>query len=87
MYSVIELELNREKALVVPAIAVLKQEGTNNRYIFINENGTARQLQVKIGRRFDEKVELIANGVQEGLDLIVEGQASLLNGSRIKVID
>ncbi|MFW5819678.1 MAG: efflux RND transporter periplasmic adaptor subunit [Bacteroidota bacterium] len=87
MYSVIELELNREKALVVPAIAVLKQEGTNNRYVFINEDGTARQLQVKIGRRFDEKVELIANAVQEGMDLIVEGQASLLNGSKLNVID
>lgn len=87
MYAVIQLELNREKALVVPAIAVLKQEGTNNRYIFINDNGTARQLQVKVGRRFDDKVELIANGVQEGMDLIVEGQASLLNGSELNVIN
>ncbi len=31
------------EAFVVPANAVLMQEGTNERYIFVVENGTARQ--------------------------------------------
>ena len=87
MYAELEIELFEAETLVVPAISVLKQEGTNNRYIFINENGTARRLDVNIGERFDDQVEIIANGVQEGLDLIVEGQANLLDGSKLNVLN
>lgn len=85
MYANIEIKLGEADAMVVPSIAVLKQEGTNNRYVFVNENGIAKQIEVKIGKRFDDKVELIAEGLKEGAELIVEGQANLLNGSRIKI--
>lgn len=85
MFGHIEIKLKEEKTLMVPAIAVLKQEGTNNRYIFVNENGTARQIEVTVGKRVDDKVELIANGVQDGMELIIQGQAKLLNGSKIEI--
>ena len=55
MFTNIQMELKDEEVLVVPAIAVLKQEGTNKRYIFINENGLAKQMEVKLGKRIDDK--------------------------------
>jgi membrane fusion protein, multidrug efflux system len=86
MYARIEIALGEAEALVVPAITVLKQEGTNNRYIFINDNGTARQVDVEIGKRFDDQLEIIAAEDISGRELITEGQGSLLNGSKVDVI-
>jgi len=87
MFTNVELKLEDAQTLMVPAIAVLKQEGTNNRYIFVKENGIARQVEVQIGKHIDDKLELKTNGVKEGTVLIVEGQANLLNGSKIEVVN
>ena len=86
MYANIELALQDAETLVIPAIAVLKQEGTNNRFVFINENGIARQINVTLDKRKDDKIEVSANGLKEGSDLIIEGQANLMNGSKINVV-
>ncbi len=86
MFANIQIELKEDEALLAPAIAVLKQEGTNNRYIFLNNNGVARKVQVKIGNRYDDKLEIIADDVNEGDQLVVEGQANLLAGSKINVV-
>ena len=85
MFAKIEIELQEDEALLVPAISVLKQEGTNNRYIFLNKNGSAKKVAVQIGKRYDEKIEIIASGVQEGDQLVVEGQANLMDGTKMNV--
>ncbi len=85
MFANIQIELKEDEALLVPAIAVLKQEGTNNRYIFLNNNGVARKVPVQIGNRYDDKLEIVASDVNEGDQLVVEGQANLMAGSKINV--
>lgn len=87
MFATITINLDKIKALVVPSIAVLKQEGTNNRYIFVHKNGQAHKINVKIGRRFNDKVEIKSPEVNEGLALIIEGQANLLDGTPVNVIN
>ncbi len=86
MFTRIELNINEANEIVVPAISILKQEGTNNRYIFVMENGAAKQINVVPGKRHDEYLELESGNVTEGMDLIVEGQANLLDGSKVKVV-
>lgn len=85
MFANIQIELKEDEALLVPAISVLKQEGTNNRYIFLNNNGNAKKVIVQIGKRYDDKIEIIAKGVQEGDQLIVEGQSNLMDGLKLNV--
>ncbi len=86
MSAAIELQIVESEILAVPAISVLKQSGTNNWYIFVNDNGTARQIEVEAGKRFDDQIEIISDEVREGMELIVEGQARLLQGSKIEVV-
>ncbi|HKL08178.1 MAG TPA: efflux RND transporter periplasmic adaptor subunit [Bacteroidales bacterium] len=86
MFAQIKIELKDVETIVVPAIAVLKLEGTNTRYVFVNENGTAKQINVKLGKRFDDKIELVSDKIRVGDELIVEGQANLLDGSDLKVV-
>lgn len=85
MFTNIQMDLNDEEIMVVPAIAVLKQEGTNERFVFIEKNGIAQRVKVSIGKRIDDQIEIIANGVQEGMDIVVEGQANLLDGSKVEI--
>ena len=86
MFCRVSLNLGEDMALVVPAIAVLKTQGSNERYVFLEENGIARRVVVMIGNRFDDKLELISDEVKEGSNLIVSGQARLVNGDRVKVV-
>lgn len=87
MFCRVILELGEEEALVVPAIAVLKLQGTNERYVFIEENGKAKRITVKPGKRFDDKIEILTTGLIEGSHLIVTGQSRLLDGDEVSVVN
>ncbi len=85
MFTKVHIKLKDDVALMVPAISVVKQEGTNNRYIFVNKNNRAHRIDVKIGSRHNDKVELVSDELQEGMELIIAGQANLMEGDLISV--
>jgi len=80
------LEMGEGDALVVPYQAVLKLTGSNERYVFINRNGIAKRVSVTLGRRYDEKVEIISSEINEGDQIIVVGQSKLVDGSKLEII-
>lgn len=86
MFSRVRLILGQTKTIVVPAITVLQQEGTNTRYIFINKNGVAKRVNVTIGQRFNDKYEIISDQIKEGDQLIVAGQAVISDNNKVKVV-
>lgn len=86
MYSKVTLELGDRAAILVPAITVLKQTGTNTRYVFVYENGTARRVQVEIGERLDDMLELLTNGIKEGDQLIYAGHVNLMDGDKVELV-
>lgn len=85
MFAKIEIELREDQALLVPAISVLKQDGTNKRFVFLDKNGTAKKVQVQVGKRYDDKIEIIASEITEGEQLVVEGQSNLMDGTKLNV--
>jgi len=87
MYGRISLELGKTETIVVPADAVMQQEGTNKRYVFIEKDGIAKRVDVTIGDRFDENIEIISNEIAIGDNLVVVGQAILNNNNKVKVVE
>lgn len=85
MYGTINFFIGDSETMVVPAIAVLKLQGANDRYVFVNRNGKAKRIAVKLGKRFEDKVELISDQLQEGDQLIVVGQGRVVDGSPISI--
>lgn len=79
------IDMGQEEAFVVPASAVMMQEGTNERYIFVVENGVAIRKPVILGQRFDDRFEIAGGDLREGDSLITEGQARLNNGQKIEI--
>ncbi|MBN2521982.1 MAG: efflux RND transporter periplasmic adaptor subunit [Bacteroidales bacterium] len=86
MFCRVSIEIGVVKALVVPAVAILKLQGSNERYVFLEENGKARRISVTLGKRYDDQVEITSRDIKEGDHLIVSGQSRLLDGIKVKVV-
>jgi RND family efflux transporter MFP subunit len=86
MFVRASMDLGEIEAFVVPASTVLMQEGTNIRYVFLNNSNVAERVEVGLGKRFDDQVELISDRIKEGDMLITDGQARLINGDKIEIM-
>lgn len=87
MFVRVTLDLDRDKAMLVPDIAVLKLQGSNDRYLFIEENGMARRIGVTIGKRYNDMVEVESDQLKPGQKLIVSGQSRLLDGMKVQTVN
>lgn len=85
MYVKTRMSMGMARAMVVPYQAVLKMTGSNDRYVFLDEGGTAKRVFVKLGQRFDENIEVISDELQEGDRLVTVGQAKLVDGAKLNV--
>ena len=86
MFARVELQLGEMTALVVPALAILKVQGSNERYVFLEESGLAKRVTVNLGQRFDDKIEIISPEIKEGDHLIIAGQARLVDKVPVEIV-
>ena len=90
MYVRTTLALGEIEALVVPYQSVLKLTGSNDRYVFVDDGGTARRVSVTLGQRFDDQIEIVPvtpGDLKEGDRLVITGQARLVDGSPLEVVE
>ena len=70
MYARVTMNYGTRKNIVVPDVAVVKQLGSGNRYIYVyNQDGTVAYKKVELGRRFGDKYEILS-GIADG-DVVV----------------
>ncbi len=86
MFARVRLNLEEREGLFLPAAAVQRIPGTDNRFVFTVDDDTARRTEVSVGERFEEKL-LITEGLQANSRVIMEGTERLLDGTRIRVIE
>jgi len=86
MFVRVSMDLGEVETFVVPANTVLVQEGTNIRYVFIEKNNVAERIEVVLGKRFDDQLEIISTTIKEGDMLVTEGQARLINGDKVEIM-
>jgi RND family efflux transporter MFP subunit len=86
MFARVSMDLGEVETFVVPANTVLVQEGTNLRYVFVEDNNSAKRIEVIIGKRFDDQLEIISETLKEGDKLVTEGQSRLINGEKIEIV-
>lgn len=86
MYVRTSINLNEVEALMVPYRAVLKLTGSDERYIFVNDNGKAKRVRVKLGQRFDDLIEITSDELNSKDQLVTVGQAKLIDGVKLNVV-
>lgn len=86
MFARISFNMDEEEAILLPSMAVLKLQGSNDRYLFVDDNGTARRITVTIGKRYNDQIEVFSDDLNPGDRVIVTGQSRLLDGMQIEVV-
>lgn len=85
MFGRVEINLGRANKVIVSDKAIVKQSGTNNKYVYIEKGGVVTYRQVQLGRRLDDKYEILT-GVNVGENVVVTGQSRLLDGKKVIVV-
>jgi len=87
MFARAFIDMGEVETVVIPASTVMLQEGTNERYVFVVENGVAVRKPVTLGQRFDDRLEITGGDLNVGDALVTEGQARLNNGQQVEIKD
>jgi len=84
MFARVSLDFGSINHIVVPDLAVEKQAGSGERFVFTYENGVVYRKVVELGRRMGDEYELIS-GIENNSQVVVAGQSRLLDGMAVQV--
>lgn len=84
MFGRVTLNFGTKDHVVVPDMAIVKQAGSGDRYVYVYKNGKVSYNKVELGRRMDTEYELIS-GVPDHSEVVVAGQSRLANGMEVEV--
>jgi membrane fusion protein, multidrug efflux system len=87
MFSRVTFDLDKEEAILLPSMAVLKMQGSNDRYLFVEKNGIAHRISVTVGKRYDDDIEVFSDDLNPGDRVVVSGQARLIDGVEVQVVN
>lgn len=85
MFARVTLNLGTALHVVVPDRAIVKQQGSGDRYVYVYSNGTVSFHKVELGRRIGSDYELLS-GVESGAQVVISGQNALADGKKVKLM-
>lgn len=86
MFARVKMNFGTRERPLVSDKAVLKQVGSNDRYVFVEKDGVAVYTLVQLGVRLNDKYEIVS-GLKEGDRVIVEGNTGLIDGAEVEVVE
>jgi len=85
MFTRVKLNFGVNRSVVVPDVAVVKQQGSGERFIYVlNEDGTVTYQPVVLGRRLGAEYEVL-EGIKDGAKVVTGGQLRLKDGIKVVV--
>lgn len=85
MFCRVTLNLGKTNRVLISDIAVQKQMGTNQRYVFAVEGGKAVRQVVTLGRIVGKNYEILS-GIEAGQEIVVAGGSKLLDGEQVEIV-
>ena len=85
MYARVTVNFGNRNSVMVPDRALVKQEGTGTRFLYVLEGDTVSYIPVKVGRHIGGEIE-ITEGLKGGESVVVKGQAALKDGIKVNVL-
>ena len=84
MFARATLNFGEESNVVVPDLAIVKQQGSGDRYVYVYKDGKVNYNKVELGRRMGTEFEL-KSGVPNHSQVVIAGQIKLLDGIEVVV--
>lgn len=86
MFGKAELNLGRANTILVSDKSIVKQVGTNDKYVYVLKNdNTVEYRQVVLGRRMGDKYAIL-DGLNDGEKVVVSDFNKLKQGAKVKVV-
>ena len=85
MYARVKMDLANVARVMVPDVAIVKQIGAGDRYVYVYNDGKVSYNMVELGQHIGDKFEVIS-GVNDGDMVVVAGMSKLTNGKEVEVI-
>lgn len=86
MFARVKMNFGTRERPLLSDKAVLKQVGSNDRYVFVEKDGVAIYTLVQLGVRINDKYEIVS-GLNNGDRVIVEGNRGLIDGTEVEVVE
>lgn len=87
MYAQVEVNYGVNHSVTVPDNAVVKQQGSGQRFVFVlDDQGVAKSVAVTLGRHIDGEYEIL-EGLSEGDVVVTKGSANLKSGSKVRIAE
>ena len=86
MYARVTIDFGALKHVVVPDNAVVRMEGTGQKFVYIlNDDSTVSYVPVTLGRHLDSTYEIL-DGLKDGQKVVTKGQTTLKDGIKVNVL-
>lgn len=85
MFARSTFNLGTAKHVMVPDVAIQKQLGSGDHFVYTYDNGKVTYNKVETGRIIGNNVE-IKSGVADGAKVVVAGMAKLTDGAEVDVV-
>ncbi|MBP3548071.1 MAG: efflux RND transporter periplasmic adaptor subunit [Alistipes sp.] len=86
MYARATFNMGQREAIMIDDIAVQKQAGSSERFVYVVNNGVAEYRLVDDGRKVDGKVE-IRKGIEAGEQVATTSFVRLMDGKAVEVVN
>lgn len=84
MFARVVIEFGENNSVVLPDIAVIKQTGSGERFVYKVVDNKAEYVKINVGRRMGDRYEVLS-GVDEGDLVVVKGQNRLKSGIEVTI--
>ncbi len=85
MFARAKVNFGAKERVVISDKAVIKQNGTNDKYVYILDGDAVSYVKVILGRRVGNIYEVIS-GVEAGQQVVVAGQSKLVDKTKVEVV-
>lgn len=84
MYARTIFNMGTKQGILIPDVAIMKQVGTAERYVYVIKDGLVERRAVKVGRQVGSDVDILS-GVTAGDEVAITGLAKLFDGAKVEV--
>ena len=85
MFARVTVNFGVNNSIVIPDMAVVKQQGSGERFVYVlNPDNTVTYQKVVLGRRMGSEYEVL-EGLTDGAIIVTGGQIRLKDGVKVTV--
>lgn len=84
MYARTTFDMGSKQGVMVPDVAIQKQVGSSERFLYVVKDSLAERRKVSVGRQVGDRVDILS-GVAEGEQIATTGLSKLFDGAKVDV--